>query len=157
MQVETGKSHLIAQSIDKKVFSWGSNSHGQLGIGQKAHSNYKSLQHLLFFDEKLLVSFSCGQTHSIGTTIDGLVYSWGNNEKGQLGINSQFKKFPKADLPTLVESLIGTSVTQCRARGDRSYFMFATVTENQSGAIFKKWKEGLIKFEQEYRSKIEKA
>jgi len=60
---------------------------------------------------KLLVSFSCGDSHSIGTTIDGLVYGWGSNEKGQLGVNSQFKKIDKVEVPTLVEGMIGTNVT----------------------------------------------
>ena len=56
------------------------------------------------------MSISCGDTHCIGVTIDGLVYGWGANDKGQLGINTSFKKYLKTDIPTLIEALIGVYV-----------------------------------------------
>ena len=72
------------------VFSWGSNSFGQLGIGN--NDDQSSLQQILFFkNPEEIISLSCGGHFSICICKNG-VFSWGYNHYGQLGIGNQINQ-----------------------------------------------------------------
>ena len=45
----------------------------------------------------------CGYQHTLALTINGQVYSWGNNEAGQLGLGSKAPSCVRK--PKLIESL----------------------------------------------------
>jgi len=42
-----------------------------------------------FFKGKIVTWISCGQSHSVGVTVEGYTYSWGRNNRGQLGHGSE--------------------------------------------------------------------
>jgi alpha-tubulin suppressor-like RCC1 family protein len=68
------------------VFSWGQNNYGQLGIGN--HDHQSSPQQILFFENtKEIISLCCGWGFCVCICKNG-VYSWGNNNWGQLGIKN---------------------------------------------------------------------
>jgi alpha-tubulin suppressor-like RCC1 family protein len=68
------------------VFSWGGNYNGQLGIGNEI--NQSSPQKISFFtDFEDNISICCGNNFCICICKNG-VFSWGNNNWGQLGIGN---------------------------------------------------------------------
>jgi alpha-tubulin suppressor-like RCC1 family protein len=67
------------------IFSWGDNSVGQLGIGNKNQSAHHSPQRIEFFkNTKEIISLSCGGHFCMCVCKNGL-FGWGENYFGQLG------------------------------------------------------------------------
>ena len=68
------------------VFSWGLNSHGQLGLGKEV-----KLQHtpapVSTLTGVAVCQVSAGATHTLFLTLAGFVYCCGANKSGQLGLN----------------------------------------------------------------------
>ncbi|MGL4952016.1 MAG: leucine-rich repeat protein [Mycoplasma sp.] len=77
------------------LYMWGSNTHGQLGIGsksQKVSTPTKVGQHdLSELVNENISSVSLGNLHS-GIIKNGVLYMWGNNSYGQLGLGSKNEK-----------------------------------------------------------------
>ncbi|XP_059186433.1 probable E3 ubiquitin-protein ligase HERC6 [Centropristis striata] len=86
IQVACGNSHSLALTQGGDVFSWGLNSHGQLGLGKEV-----SLQYVPDLVGPLtgvaVTQIAAGATHSLFLTLPGLVYCCGANKSGQLGLN----------------------------------------------------------------------
>ena len=76
------------------VFSWGDNKFGQLGIGHQIAQYYP--QQIKFFNNsKKFIFLYCGSQFCVCVYEDG-VFSWGNNNFGQLGIgNKDNQYFPR--------------------------------------------------------------
>ncbi|KFU98790.1 E3 ISG15--protein ligase HERC5, partial [Tauraco erythrolophus] len=68
-----------------ELFSWGQNTHGQLGVGSQT-----TLIHQPQLVERLkgisLAQIAAGGAHSASVSLSGAVYSWGKNDFGQLGL-----------------------------------------------------------------------
>lgn len=78
------KKHLCIPGGD--VLSWGSNSHGQLGLGKEVSQQLKPvLVHAL--NGVAVTQISAGGSHTLFLTLPGLVYCCGANKSGQLGLN----------------------------------------------------------------------
>jgi alpha-tubulin suppressor-like RCC1 family protein len=73
-------------STGGQVFSWGLNSHGQLGLGKGV-----PLQPIPALVRSLIgvpvTQVAAGGTHTLALTLPGLVYCCGANRAGQLGLN----------------------------------------------------------------------
>ena len=67
------------------MFSWGLNSHGQLGLGKTVSMQYTP--HVVHSLNGVAVSMiSAGSNFSLFLTLPGLVYCCGANSLGQLGL-----------------------------------------------------------------------
>ena len=89
----SGTHSLAVEDATGFVFAWGNNGGGQLGKGDNAESSYSSPIKVLggqmgTFYLQNITFVSCGAYHSMSLASDGFVYCFGNNETGQLGINS---------------------------------------------------------------------
>jgi alpha-tubulin suppressor-like RCC1 family protein len=71
----------LALRSDGSVWSWGSNSDGQLGIGSTANSLLPVPVHL----PADVTAIAAGGQHALALRQDGSVWSWGLNWLGQLG------------------------------------------------------------------------
>ncbi|XP_068565986.1 probable E3 ubiquitin-protein ligase HERC4 [Cebidichthys violaceus] len=86
IQVACGNSHSLALTNGGDVFSWGLNSHGQLGLGKEVMLQY--VPDLIGALSGVAVTqISAGATHTLFLTLPGLVYCCGANKSGQLGLN----------------------------------------------------------------------
>ncbi|KAJ3590150.1 hypothetical protein NHX12_008104 [Muraenolepis orangiensis] len=86
VQVACGNSHSLALTKGGDVFSWGSNSHGQLGVGKLVSVQpWPALVLSLTGVPATLVA--AGGNHTLILTLSGLVYCCGANKAGQLGLN----------------------------------------------------------------------
>lgn len=83
----------------------------------KDQTYFNGLVKVFRSDENIFENISLGEKHALGLTNDGKVYSWGNNEKGQLG-NGNSGPYSLTGSPTLITSnvilsngVINTSLT----------------------------------------------
>lgn len=105
-QISAGKAHSMALSISGNVYSWGRNDFGQLGLG---HTDNKDLPSLIeTLDNEKVEFLACGGSHTALLTKDGLLFTFGAGEYGQLGHNSTQNELR----PCLVTELVGNRVTQ---------------------------------------------
>lgn len=79
--------HTIFSCADEmEIYSCGRNDYGQLGLGHIEDRNVPSLIESL--NGKKIVSIGCGQYHSVVTSTDGEIFSFGRNDSGQLGLSA---------------------------------------------------------------------
>lgn len=100
LNVNTGGFHCLLITSFGRFFSWGNNEYGQLGDGSNINKNIPvdiTSEFLLKNDEKL-ENVYVGLGHSMLTTSLGRIYSWGNNEYGQLGDGTTTKKNKPTDI-----------------------------------------------------------
>jgi hypothetical protein len=81
-RVAAGLHHTIALTSSLKVFVWGANDLGQLGLGDKRNRPAPIL--LEAFEH--VQSVACGLSHTALVTSNGSVWTAGNNNAGQLGL-----------------------------------------------------------------------
>lgn len=89
IEICSGDGHTLALTSNGDVYAWGINEMGQVGVGNE--ELYPTPIKLNGFDGQKIISISCGFLHSMALTEDGNVYSWGDNEFGQLGIGESIK------------------------------------------------------------------
>lgn len=68
------------------MFSWGSNSHGQLGLGKELPSQ-ASPQRVRSLDGIPLAQVAAGGAHSFALSLSGTSFGWGSNNAGQLALS----------------------------------------------------------------------
>jgi alpha-tubulin suppressor-like RCC1 family protein len=79
-----GLFHCIARNNSGKVYCWGHNKWGELGIGSQEESFHKPKLNQ-YLNNEFVVDISCGFHHSLVLTNCGEVYAWGVNYWGQIG------------------------------------------------------------------------
>jgi alpha-tubulin suppressor-like RCC1 family protein len=79
-----GLFHCIARNSSGKVYSWGYNNWGLLGIGSEDFRYHKPILNQ-YLNNEFVVDISCGAYHSLVLTNCGQVYAWGVNDYGQIG------------------------------------------------------------------------
>ncbi|XP_074084239.1 putative E3 ubiquitin-protein ligase HERC6 isoform X2 [Macrotis lagotis] len=88
IQVSCGHYHSIALAQDGRVFSWGNNLHGQLGLGEIFPSQ-ASPQQVKSLDGIPLAQVAAGGAHSFALSLSGISYGWGRNNEGQLAVSGK--------------------------------------------------------------------
>ncbi|NXN88720.1 HERC5 ligase, partial [Bombycilla garrulus] len=83
-----------------ELFTWGQNTHGQLGLGSQTTliSKPQLVERLKGIP---LAQIAAGGAHSTTVSLSGAVYSWGKNSFGQLGLGDTKDR----DCPTYVGAL----------------------------------------------------
>ncbi|XP_026166475.1 probable E3 ubiquitin-protein ligase HERC4 isoform X2 [Mastacembelus armatus] len=104
VQIAAGGEQSFALSVSGGVFSWGRNDCGQLGLGDTTDRNTPSPVYCL--NIKKATHVSCGKDHTAILTKDGVVFTFGSGQYGQLGHNS----FRDELRPRIVAELWGAKV-----------------------------------------------
>lgn len=95
--VATGKHHTLALDSSGRVWSWGQNYFGQLGLGYRASAENADdvlTPHLVSGVSDVVAIAASYNSHSLALTKDGEVYAWGNNYYGQLGLENTHSTVP---------------------------------------------------------------
>jgi alpha-tubulin suppressor-like RCC1 family protein len=114
--IAAGELHSLALA-DGKLWAWGDNSKGQLGI--EGTPNETTPQLVDVFQEPI-VQIAAGRYHSLVLLDDGTVWAFGDNSYGQLGDDS------------LDDS---TTPVQVLAKSGEPQFVFVAAGDNHSLAI----------------------
>ena len=87
--ISAGSSHTCAVTADGVAYCWGSNDSGQLG-NPNTHDNCSegvcSRRPQAVAGDLRFTGISAGASHTCGVTTSGVVYCWGSNDDGQLGV-----------------------------------------------------------------------
>uniref|UniRef100_A0A0B6ZY47 Protein RCC2 homolog n=1 Tax=Arion vulgaris TaxID=1028688 RepID=A0A0B6ZY47_9EUPU len=80
-------AHCVAITSEGKVYVWGRNEKGQLGLG---HTDRQDAPQLVeSFQGQNIVYAACGRKHTLFLTENGTVFGCGENKMGQLGLGNQ--------------------------------------------------------------------
>ena len=133
--ISLGDDHSSAISSTGRVFTWGSNSSGQLGDATTGSSNNKSIPTEITSRFNLtagdkIVAISLGGSHSSAISSTGRVFTWGSNTSGQLGDATTTQR----NIPTEITSRLNL------AAGDKIVAIFLGVRHSSAisstGRIF---------------------
>jgi putative cell wall-binding protein len=82
--ISAGDYHTVALKSDGSLWTWGLNSHGQLGDGTKDTCAGPER----IGDDTDWVSVSAGGSQTLALKADGSLWAWGDNYWGQLGMSA---------------------------------------------------------------------
>lgn len=99
VQMCTGFIHLIALSQDGNVYSWGNGTSGRLGHGDQSNKNVPHKIDSICFNNDPVKLIQTVSNFSFALTKDNKLYSWGENDYGQLALGHKENQFK----PTLVD------------------------------------------------------
>ncbi|BBM98942.1 hypothetical protein MPTK1_1g17400 [Marchantia polymorpha subsp. ruderalis] len=89
VHIAAGYNHSGAITDDGAVYVWGSNAHGQLGLGKKAEKLVHDPTRVEALRGIRVKKLALGAEHSLALSEDGDVLSWGNGSSGRLGHGRQ--------------------------------------------------------------------
>jgi alpha-tubulin suppressor-like RCC1 family protein len=127
--VSCGLHHTLLLSAAGLVLSFGSNSWGQLGVGDLIPHGAPVPLHRL---DEVVTKISAGAYHSVALTSSGRVYTWGNNSKGQLGRSPppEDAKLPPVEIGMLTFILFFGIITLLYSL-DNTYYFFMPVEKQR--------------------------
>ncbi|XP_075971784.1 HECT and RLD domain containing E3 ubiquitin ligase 4 isoform X1 [Anticarsia gemmatalis] len=124
--VACGMQHSAALDEWGQLFSWGSDSMGQLGsnLGTHAQDKPKFVKGLA---TRNVIQIACGAYHSIALTNNGDLFSWGANSYGQCGLGTMSNK---EMIPQPITSLLGVPIALIACGSNHTFAL------SKSGAVF---------------------
>ncbi|XP_036807215.1 X-linked retinitis pigmentosa GTPase regulator isoform X2 [Oncorhynchus mykiss] len=136
LKITCGDEHTALITENGKLFMFGSNNWGQLGLGSKTMVNKPTCVKALKSEKVRLAA--CGRNHTIVYTSRGNVYSTGGNNEGQLGLGDceertafQLVDFFSSHGP--IKMLAAGSNTSAALTESGTLFMWGDNTEGQIG------------------------
>jgi uncharacterized repeat protein (TIGR02543 family) len=100
--IALGWNHGAVKTSMGDLFTWGSNTYGQLGDGT-TWDRLVPVNTTLEFDlgeAETIVQMSLGGYHSSALTSLGRIFTWGSNQSGRLGIGQDFETVSNRVSPT---------------------------------------------------------
>ncbi|KAG6398548.1 hypothetical protein SASPL_140013 [Salvia splendens] len=98
-QISGGWRHTMAATTDGKLYGWGWNKFGQVGVGN--NTDHCSPVQVNFPLNQKVVNISCGWRHTLAVTDRQNVFSWGRGTNGQLGHGDAVDR----NVPKIIEAL----------------------------------------------------
>jgi hypothetical protein len=83
--VSCGQGHCVVLGHGGEVFAWGSNDHGQTGVGSESDEE-PSPREVPGLSGKGVGQLACGAVHTVALCEGGAVLGAGSNRQGQLGL-----------------------------------------------------------------------
>ncbi|XP_059385609.1 X-linked retinitis pigmentosa GTPase regulator-like isoform X3 [Carassius carassius] len=97
--LSAGSNTSAALTQDGRLYMWGDNSEGQIGLGKESNSlNPREIS-----VGKRVSWVSCGYYHSAFVTVDGALYTFGEKDSGKLGLSTE--KLASHKVPQQVTSI----------------------------------------------------
>ena len=120
IKVECGSQFSVALTRSGAVYSWGKGDYHRLGHGTDDH--VRRPKRLAALQGVKIVAIACGSLHCIACTDNGDVYTWGDNDEGQLG-DGTTNSIPR---PRLISALQGKKTNRV-ACGSAHTFAWSTL------------------------------
>ncbi len=109
--ISAGDKYLLALTDNGQVYSYGYNDYGQLGLGVFDSNKYG--EGIIPLPENI-IAVSTGSNYSLILTDNGLVYSFGYDGYGQLGLgDDKHRNVPKL-IPSL-KNIVAISAGKCHS------------------------------------------
>ena len=99
VQVAAGNTHSMAKTASGELWTWGDGESGQLGHGDKENMAEPRVVDGI---EGAVVGMTGGTTHSIVTTAEGRVLTFGSGDSGRLGLGAEVAE---ALTPTVIDGI----------------------------------------------------
>jgi len=125
VSVAAGYEHVVAVTDEGRVYTWGNNNVGQLGLGNKIKSS-KNPQVIkaASIRSKHITQAEAGAHHTVLLSDQGEVFVFGTSSFGQLGIAEDSEEFSE-DTPTSiytpVKNLHLQNITKISCGGDHTF------------------------------------
>mmetsp|Transcript_60170 Transcript_60170/g.105416 ORF Transcript_60170/g.105416 Transcript_60170/m.105416 type:complete len:1243 (-) Transcript_60170:111-3839(-) len=132
-RMAVGDDHNLVVCEDGRIFSWGANSNGQLGI--RSMKDQHKPQQLREPQNVAVTSLACGSRHSLLVVNDGTqVWGFGSNTQGQLGLGpNPASEGLQRPLPALCHALSNRpNMTICQIAAASSH----SLAVSRSGEVF---------------------
>ena len=122
--IKCGANHCLAIDSEGRIYAWGSNDKGQLGLPMRFPDGACPIDGL---DEYKVIDIDCGYDHSYCKTSDGYHWLWGNNENNiclyfaeykcpQVGVprrvNAEIDKLIESEQQTVIAVILGNLNTK---------------------------------------------
>jgi len=118
---EKDPSTFNKREISGTIYAWGQNDKGQTGTfvgnAEDLSSSFKKKTRIYFpkrlvlLKDTIIVSISCGHSHSIATTLDGQLLAWGDNSFSQLGLGPNVPQ--EISTPTIISGIKDVISVSC--------------------------------------------
>jgi alpha-tubulin suppressor-like RCC1 family protein len=137
---EKDSSTLNKRELNGIVYSWGQNNEGQVGtpIGHVEEADLPSRRMRIYYPKSIvalkdtiIVSVSCGHTHSMAITLTRNLLAWGSNKSWQLGLGDKAPN--QVFVPTPVYGIDDVAQVSCGSEH--------TVALTSSGLVYS-WGQG---------------
>lgn len=98
-RIYAGGNHVMAITVDGRVFAWGTSEQGQLGRRVLERHCHDALHPMaLKTPRSPFVCFALGSCHTLAVTADGRLFSWGLNNRGQLGLGDHAIRYTPVEV-----------------------------------------------------------
>ena len=88
VSISSGKNHCLAITESGRLYGWGLNGYGQLANSARQHFVIYYPQLIPGLESEYISKAICGPNYSLVLTIDGNIYTFGENTCGQIGNGS---------------------------------------------------------------------
>lgn len=126
IKVDYGSQFSLALTSSGEVYTWGKGDNFRLGHGSDNH--VRKPEFVQGLSKKKVMDVACGSLHCICCTEDGEVYSWGDNDEGQLGDGTTTTN----SRPRIIETLTGKGINRV-ACGSAHTFSWTTISGGKFG------------------------
>lgn len=136
IQAVAGMGHSLALTSDGRIFAWGRNKHGQLGLGYNDDNAHPTPAPVSVDQQGGLscaypfIAIAAGDDHSVALCADGSVWTWGFNLYGQLGDGSQDTRLTPVQVLRKTNGLPLTKIVAIAAGAQHSLAL------HESGEIY---------------------
>lgn len=129
VSVKNGGAFTLALASDGRVYSWGRNNEGQLGIGSTTSQTNPVAVDVgasSALNGKFVVAIAAGSNHALALTTEGKVYAWGSATSGGLGDNQNTTNRTRAVAVLDTGVLSGKTITAISAGTNFSVVLDST-------------------------------
>jgi alpha-tubulin suppressor-like RCC1 family protein len=96
--IAAGAYYSIALDNQGKLYAWGFNLYGQLGLNDRGDGERRTIPAAIV-PELTFRTIAAGYSHSLALDTKGKLYAWGRNDEGQLGLDDEENR----TIPTLIK------------------------------------------------------
>jgi len=119
--ISCGLYHCLALSRSKRVYCWGHNYYGQLGLDH-FKSVMNTVEEIPFFKTKPAIQISASDEFSVVLCENGKLYAFGYNYYGQLGIGDTYN----TKYPTEVKQFTDDKIVSIASGSNHTYALTAS-------------------------------